>query len=53
MKWVRPAISLIGMIGITIGFFLGKINPEAYILAVGVTVTYWFKSRDEAKQGGK
>ncbi len=52
MRWVRPIISIVGMMGITIGFFLGKINPEAYILAVGVTVTYWYKARDESKQGG-
>jgi len=52
MRWVRPAISLIGMLGITAGFFLGRINAEAYILAVGITVTYWYKSRDEAKKNG-
>ena len=50
MKWVRPVISIIGMLGITIGFFLRMIEAEAYVLAVGVTVTYWFKSRDEEKQ---
>ena len=53
MKWIRPVISLIGIMGITVGFFMGKINAEAYILAVGVTITYWYKARDEAKQGGK
>jgi len=52
MKWIRPAISLIGMLGITAGFFMGKITPEAYILAVGVTITYWFRARDEAKRNG-
>ena len=52
MKWIRPVISLIGMVGITVGFFLGKINPEAYILAIGVTVTFWYKARDEEKKNG-
>ena len=52
MKWVRPAISLIGMIGITVGFFMKLITAEAYILAVGVTVTYWFRARDEEKRNG-
>ena len=52
MKWIRPAISLIGIIGITAGFFMGKITSEAYILAVGITVTYWYKSRDEEKRNG-
>lgn len=47
MRWIRPVISIIGMVGITVGFFMGLIDPEAYILAVGVTVTFWFKSRDE------
>ena len=50
MKWIRPTISLLGMLGITAGFFMGKINAEAYILAVGVTVTYWYKSRDAEKE---
>jgi len=49
IKYVRPLISLIGMLGITAGFFLDKITAEAFILAVGVTITYWFKSRDEEK----
>ena len=49
MKWVRPFLAIIGMLGITIGFFDGKITAEAYILAVGITVTWWFKSRDEEK----
>ena len=52
MKWVRPTISLMGMLGITIGFFMRLITPEAYLLAVGVTVTYWFKARDEEKRNG-
>lgn len=52
MKWVRPAISMIGMIGITLGFFMGKITSEAYILAVGVTIAWWYKSRDDDKKIG-
>lgn len=52
MRWVRPVISLIGILGLTVGFFLDKITPEAYILAIGVTVTYWFRSRDEEKRKG-
>ena len=52
MRWIRPVISLVGIGGLTAGFFLGKITAEAYVLAIGVTVTYWFKSRDEEKRNG-
>lgn len=53
MKWIRPTISLIVIIGVTIGFFMGKINSDAYAGLVGVTITYWYKSRDEEKHNGR
>ena len=49
---VRPLISLIGVIGITAGFFLGKIGADAYLGIVAVAITWWFKSRDDEKAGG-
>lgn len=53
MRWVRPVISLIGMVGLTSGFFLGMVTAEAYILAVGVTIAWWYRSRDEVKRNGQ
>ena len=50
MKWVRPVVTLIAMGGLTAGFFMDKIESQAYVLAVGVAVTWWFKSRDAEKQ---
>ena len=50
MKWIRPTISLIGLLGLTGGFFMGLIPPEAYVGIVAVAITWWFKSRDEEKK---
>lgn len=50
---VRPALSIIAMCGINVGFFMDKISPEAYLTLMAVTVIYWFKSRDEEKRNGK
>ena len=46
---IRPAISLIAVAGITAGFFMDKISPEAYLTIMAVTIIYWFKSRDSEK----
>ena len=52
MKWVRPIISLIGLLGVTYGFIVDKISPEAYLGLVIATTIWWFKSRDEEKRNG-
>ena len=52
MEWIRPLISLIGMFGITTGFFMGRVSPEAYLGVVVVTIVWWYKSRDEEKKNG-
>lgn len=52
MKWIRPLISLMAVCGITAGFFLGKISGDAYIGLMAVTITWWFKSRDDTKAKG-
>jgi hypothetical protein len=49
MKWVRPFLAVVGMGGITAGFFVRLIDPQAYLAIVAMTVTWWFKSRDQAK----
>ncbi len=49
MKWIRPWLSLIAMLGITTGFFLGKISTDAYMGVTTFIITWWFKSRDEEK----
>ncbi len=50
--WVRPIITILGMAGVTAGFFLKMISPEAYLGIVTLAVTWWFKSRDEEKKNG-
>ena len=52
MRWVRAVISIIGILGITAGFFMRLISTEAYLTITSVSVAWWFKSRDEEKQNG-
>lgn len=49
---VRPLLSLIGMLGFTVGFFLKMVDPVAYGVLVSTVVVWWFKSRDEEKAKG-
>ena len=49
MKWIRPAISLIAVGGLTVGFFLKMITAEAYIGIMGMAIAWWYKARDESK----
>ena len=53
MKWIRPIISLVATGGVTAGFFLGLIPPEAYIGLATAAIVWWFKSRDETKAKGE
>lgn len=41
-EWIKPVLAVIGMIGLTVGFFMRLISAEAYIGIVAVTITYWF-----------
>lgn len=50
MKWVRPVISIIAMLGITYGFFVGKVATDTYVLIAGGAIAWWFKSRDDEKK---
>ncbi len=53
MKWVRPSVILSLSMAVLIGFFLKLVDPEAFwVFATGLIV-WWFKSRDEAKNGIK
>ncbi len=52
IKWIRPIISLIGMLAITIGFFIKLIPSEAYLALVTGVIVWWYKSRDEEKRNG-
>ena len=49
VQWVRPIVTLISIVGINAGFFLDKISAEAYIGVVAMSIAWWFKARDEAK----
>jgi len=48
----RPVLSYIAMLGLTVGFFMELIPPEAYSMAAIACITWWFKSRDEEKRSG-
>lgn len=50
MRWVRAVISIIGMGGVTIGFFLKMVSPEAYLGLVTLAITWWYRSRDSEKE---
>lgn len=49
MKWVRPLISIIALVSLTAGFFLGKVSDDAFIGVAVFVVTWWYKSRDDEK----
>ena len=49
---VRPIIAIMFALGMTVGFFMGKVEPVAYGTLAGVAITYWFKSRDDDKRNG-
>ncbi len=46
---VRPIITVIAVLGITAGFFIGKITSESYMTLMAVAVTWWFKTKDADK----
>ncbi len=50
MKWLRPILAMLSMIGVLIGFFVGKISPEAFLAIASVTITWFFKARDDDKK---
>ncbi len=52
MRWLRPTLALISMLGVTVGFFIEKISPEAFLAIASVAITWFFKSRDEDKKNG-
>lgn len=51
--WIRPIITIIAAIGISVGFFLDKISSDAYIGIMAVAITWYFKARDEEKKNGE
>ena len=53
MQWIRPITVLLLTIGVTTGFFIGKIEAVAYFGFATGLVVWWFKSRDESKNGTK
>ena len=56
MQWFRPYITVGLTIAITIGFFTGKIDPQAFSVFATGLIVWWMKSRDEEKnkrQGGR
>ena len=49
MKWIRPAIALLGSLAVMVAFLMGKVSSEAFMGFITATVIFWFKSRDEEK----
>ncbi len=49
MKWVRPTIAMIAVLGINAGFFLKMIPVEAYLPIMAGAITWWFTARDNEK----
>ena len=49
MKWIRPAIALLGSLAAMVAFLMGKVSSEAFMGFITATVIFWFKSRDEEK----
>ena len=48
-EYVRPALSIIAMCGVTTGFFLGKVPAETYGVIVTAVMLWWYRSRDTEK----
>lgn len=47
---VRPIVTLIFAVGITGGFFLGKIDAETFVPIAAMAISWWFTIRDTEKQ---
>jgi hypothetical protein len=47
---VRPVVTLLLVAALVVGFFLGKVTPDAFIPIVAGAIGYWFSSR---QTGGK
>ena len=50
MKWVRPFITVIAVVGLTVGFFMDKVTADAYVPLMTMAVVWWFRSRDDEKR---
>ena len=48
--YVRPAITVMAMLGIMYGFFVGTISSEVFVPFSTGIVVWWFKARDDKKQ---
>lgn len=49
VRWVRPVATTLFSIGLTVGFFMGKIPVEVYAPIATAVILFWFKARDEDK----
>ena len=52
MKWFRPCITVFLTVTVTVGFFVDKIDPQAFFGFATGLIVWWLKSRDEAKRNG-
>ena len=52
MRWFRPWITVFLTITITVGFFLNRIDAQAFFGFATGLVVWWLKSRDDEKRNG-
>jgi Kef-type K+ transport system membrane component KefB len=52
MKYFRPCIVAVLVLGVTAGFFLGKVGAEMFGAFATGLIVYWFKSRDRKLEDG-
>jgi hypothetical protein len=50
MNLFRPCMIVVLILGVTAGFFLGKIGAEMFGAFSTGLIVYWFKSRDKDKK---
>ena len=52
MRWYRPNITVFLTLAVTVGFFLGKIDAQAFFGFATGLIVWWLKARDEEKRNG-
>jgi hypothetical protein len=48
---VRPVVTLMLVVALVIGFFTGRVTPDAFIPIVASILSWWFASREKSKDG--
>lgn len=51
MKWVRPLVVMALTAAVVTGFLTDRISSETFAAFATGLIVYWFKSRDNNKEG--